>query len=192
MPLLAVEDLRTHYRTDTGWVKAADGISFTLDTGESLGIAGESGCGKTTVVMTLMRLIKTRDLITGKICIDGQSILDMPLAEFRHLRGQKIALISQAAMGGLNPVYTIGWQITEAIRAHRKCSKAEANEMVSNLLEQVRMDPSRSKAYPHELSGGMRQRAMIAMALSCNPKIVIADEMTTALDVVTQVQMLKL
>ena len=192
MHLLTVDNLQTHYRTDTGWVKAADNISFTLDRGESLGIAGESGCGKTTVIMTLMRLINTRDKVMGKILLDGESILDMPLDQFRHIRGKKIALISQAAMGGLNPVFSIGYQIIEAIRAHSKCSKNEATEQTKKLLEQVRIDPTRIKAYPHELSGGMRQRAMIAMALSCSPQIVIADEMTTALDVVTQVQMLRL
>ena len=192
MALLEVEDLRTHYRTDAGMVKAADGITFQLNEGESMGIAGESGCGKTTVIMTLMRLIKTNDVVRGKVILDGQSILEMPLDQFRHLRGKKIALISQAAMGALNPVFSIGWQIMEAIRYDTKISKDEAEERTKKLLEQVKIDPSRIKAYPHELSGGMCQRAMIAMALSCNPKLVIADEMTTALDVVTQVQMLRL
>lgn len=192
MALLEVENLKTSYRTDAGFVKAADGISFKLDKGESIGIAGESGCGKTTVIMTLMRLIKQTDVVEGKVILDGQSILDMPMNEFRRLRGKKIALISQAAMGALNPVFTIGWQIMEAIRYGTHISKAEAMERTITLLEQVRVDPKRIKAYPHELSGGMCQRAMIAMALSCNPKVVIADEMTTALDVVTQVQMLKL
>jgi peptide/nickel transport system ATP-binding protein len=192
MPLLEVDNLRTYYSTDSGIVKAADGITFHLDQGESLGIAGESGCGKTTIVMTLMRLIKDTDIVEGEVILDGQSILEMPIDEFRHLRGKKIALISQAAMGALNPVFSIGWQIMEAIRYDTKISKAEARGRTVKLLEQVKVDPSRMKAYPHELSGGMCQRAMIAMALSCDPKIVIADEMTTALDVVTQVQMLRL
>lgn len=192
MPLLTVNDLRTYYFTERGFVKAVDGVSFTLESGESLGIAGESGCGKTTVVMTLMRLINKHDQVSGEVIIDGESVLNMPLEEFRHLRGKKIALVSQAAMGGLNPVFNIGWQIMEAIKIHKKCTNKEALERTKKLLEQVRIDPSRVKAFPHELSGGMRQRAMIAMALSCDPKIVIADEMTTALDVITQVQMLKL
>lgn len=192
MPLLSVEKLKTYYSTEAGFVKACDNVNFTLDKGESLGIAGESGCGKTTVVMTLMRLINDRDKVDGKVILDGQSILDMPFEQFRHIRGQKMALVSQAAMGGLNPVYNIGYQITEAIQIHEKSSKHEAIERAKKLLELVKIDPSRFKSFPHELSGGMRQRAMIAMALSCNPEIVIADEMTTALDVITQVQILHL
>jgi peptide/nickel transport system ATP-binding protein len=192
MPLLEVDGLQTHYKTDSGRVKAADGVSFTLDTGESVGIAGESGCGKTTVVMSLMRLVDHRDIVGGKIILDGDSILEMTDDEFRHLRWKKLSLVSQAAMGALNPVYTIGWQISEALNEHTDMSKAERMERAMELLEQVGVEPSRVNTYPHELSGGMRQRSMIAMALACNPKIVIADEMTTALDVVTQVQILKL
>jgi len=193
MPLLEVKDLRTHYKTESGRVKAADGISFTLDEGESVGIAGESGCGKTTVIMSLMRLVDHRDIVGGKIILDGQSILEMTDDQFRHLRWKKISMVSQAAMGALNPVFTIGWQIIEALREHDKSmTKADALVRTQKLLEQVGIDPSRVHTYPHELSGGMRQRAMIAMALACEPKIVIADEMTTALDVVTQVQILKL
>ncbi|MFC1978800.1 ABC transporter ATP-binding protein [Chloroflexota bacterium] len=192
MPLLDVQNLKTHYKTDSGRVKAADGISFTLDEGESVGIAGESGCGKTTVVMSLMRLVDHRDIVGGKIILDGDSILEMTDDEFRHLRWKKISLVSQAAMGALNPVFTIGWQIIEALREHTDMSKSQCLDRAKELLEQVGVDPSRVHAYPHELSGGMRQRAMIAMSLACSPKIVIADEMTTALDVVTQVQILKL
>ena len=192
MPILEVQDLKTHYKTDSGRVKAADGISFSLDEGESVGIAGESGCGKTTVIMSLMRLVDQRDIVGGKVILDGESILDMPEDQFRHLRWKKMSLVSQAAMGALNPVFTVGWQIVEAIREHSDMSKKEALGLASELLEQVGIDPSRLHTYPHELSGGMRQRAMIAMALACSPKIVIADEMTTALDVVTQVQILKL
>ena len=192
MPLLEVSNLKTHYLTASGRVKAADDISFTLDTGESVGLAGESGCGKTTVVMSLMRLVDHRDIVGGKIILDGDSILEMPEDEFRHLRWSKISLVSQAAMGAMNPVFTIGWQIIEGLRQHTDMTKAEALDRTLELLEQVGVDPSRVNSYPHELSGGMNQRAMIAMALSCRPKIVIADEMTTALDVVTQVQILKL
>ena len=193
MPLLTVDNLKTYYFTDSGMVKAVDGISFTLDQGESMGIAGESGCGKTTVVTALMRLLRNnKDLIEGKVILDGESILKMPMKLFRRIRGKKMALISQAAMGALDPVFSVGYQIIEAITTHIKCTKDEAMQRAEKLLEQVRVDPSRIRAYPHELSGGMCQRAMIAMALSCNPKLVIADEMTTALDVVTQVQMLRL
>jgi len=192
MPLLEVKDLRTHYFTEAGPVKAADGVSFTLDKGESIGIAGESGCGKTTVAMSLMRLIKGGAVVGGKIMLGDLSLLDMPMNDFRKVRWERISLISQAAMGALNPVYTIGSQIVEAIRIHRDCSSKDAWEQARGLLAQVKVDPQRAKSFPHELSGGMRQRAMIAMALACDPDIVIADEPTTALDVVTQVQVLRL
>ena len=192
MPLLTVEDLRTHYFTEAGPVKAADGVSFTLKTGESIGIAGESGCGKTTVAMSLMRLIKGGAVVGGKIMLGDLSLLDMPMNEFRKVRWERISLISQAAMGALNPVYTIGAQIVEAIRIHSDVSRKEAWERARGLLAQVKVDPQRAKSFPHELSGGMRQRAMIAMAMACDPDIIIADEPTTALDVVTQVQVLRL
>jgi len=192
MPILSVEGLRTHYFTEAGPVKAVDGVSFTLDKGESIGIAGESGCGKTTVAMSLMRLIKNGDVVGGRVLLKDESLLDMPINDFRKVRWDKISMVSQAAMGALNPVYTVGSQIVEAIRLHRDCSKREAWEQTEKLLTQVKVDPIRAKSYPHELSGGMRQRAMIAMALACDPEIVIADEMTTALDVVTQAQVLKL
>jgi len=192
MPILSVEDLRTYYFTDAGQVKAVDGVSFTLNKGESIGIAGESGCGKTTLAMSLMRLIKNGDVVGGRVLLDNVSLLDMPIEDFRKVRWDKISLVSQAAMGALNPVYTIGSQIVEAIRLHKDLSKKEAWNLTEKLLTQVKVDPVRAKSYPHELSGGMRQRAMIAMALACDPEIVIADEMTTALDVVTQAQILKL
>jgi len=192
MPLLEVEGLRTHYFTEAGPVKAADGVSFTLKAGESIGIAGESGCGKTTVAMSLMRLIKGGAVVGGKIMLGDLSLLDMPMKEFRKVRWERISLISQAAMGALNPVYTIGAQIVEAIRIHTKVSRSEAWDRARDLLAQVKVDPKRAKSFPHELSGGMRQRAMIAMALACDPDIIIADEPTTALDVVTQVQVLRL
>jgi peptide/nickel transport system ATP-binding protein len=296
--LLTVNNLRTHYYTDVGTVKAADGVSFTLNKGESIGIAGESGCGKTTVAMSLMRLIKGGDVVGGDVVLGGEylfnmshktiekdkvaliadasdlseqftvwdqlmetvvtsgkynpktagprtekiltqagvdldkaqsyprdldedtrlrvqiavaiakdpnivmsgsrvirggaSLLDMSMNKFRRIRWDRISLVSQAAMGALNPVYTVGGQIVEAIRTHRKCSKQEAWAQAEDLLGQVKVDPKRARNFPHELSGGMRQRAMIAMALACSPEIIIADEMTTALDVVTQAQVLKL
>jgi len=192
MPLLTVQGLKTYYSTEAGPVKAVDGVSFTLDKGESIGIAGESGCGKSTIVMSLMRLIKGGEIVGGEVTLSGKSLLEMPMEQFRHLRGRKIAIVTQAAMGGLNPVYTIGSQIVEAIRTHINCSKQKAEARVSELLRQVRVDPARAKSFPHELSGGMRQRAMIAMALACDPEIVICDEITTALDVVTQCQILRL
>ena len=192
MNLLEVRDLKTVYFTEAGDLTAVDGVSFSLDKGDSLGIAGESGCGKSTVIMSLMRLIKSGYIAEGDITLDGISILNMPIKEFRKIRWKRIALVPQAAMNALNPVYTIQDQIVEAIRKHIKCTKLEARERAANLLRLVKVDPSRITCYPHELSGGMRQRAMIAMALACDPDIIIADEMTTALDVVTQMQVLKL
>ncbi len=192
MPLLTVENLRTYYFTERGSVKAVDGVSFTLDKGQSLGIAGESGCGKSTVALSLMRLIKGGRIVTGRIMLDSTPLLEIPEREFNHIRGKKISMVSQAAMGALNPVYRIGDQIVEAIITHTKSKKREAWDRAEELLRQVDIDPSRAKNYPHELSGGMRQRSMIAMALALNPELIIADEPTTALDVVTQVQVLKL
>jgi len=184
--------LRTHYFTEAGPVKAVDGVSFTLDKGESIGIAGESGCGKTTLAMSLMRLIKGGAVVGGKIHLGDISLLDMSINEFRKIRWERISLVSQAAMGALNPVYTVGSQIVEAIQLHWDMSKSEAWERTAHLLTLVKVDPVRGRSYPHELSGGMKQRIMIAMALACDPEIIIADEMTTALDVVTQAQVLKL
>ena len=192
MPLLTVENLRTYYFTEKGSVKAVDGVSFSVEKGESLGIAGESGCGKSTVAFSIMRLIKGGKVVQGNITLGGTPLLNMPIRDFRRIRWERISLVSQAAMGGLNPVYCIGDQIVEAIITHTKSKKREAWDRAEELLRQVDIDPSRAKNYPHELSGGMRQRSMIAMALALNPELIIADEPTTALDVVTQVQVLKL
>jgi peptide/nickel transport system ATP-binding protein len=192
MSLLSIENLKTHYFMEAGTVKAVDGVSFGLDKGRSIGIAGESGCGKSTIALSLMRLIKGGKIVDGRITLNGLSLLDMTENEFNRVRWEKISIISQAAMGALNPVHTIGAQIVEAIRAHRKMNKSDARIMARDLLKKVEIDPDRVKNYPHELSGGMRQRAMIAMALALNPEVIIADEPTTALDVVTQAQMIKL
>jgi peptide/nickel transport system ATP-binding protein len=190
--LLSVENLKTYYSTSSGFVKAVDGVSFNLEKGESLGLAGESGCGKSTLGFSLMRLIKGGEVVGGDIKLNGMPLLEMSDREFNRIRWESISLISQAAMGALNPVYRIGTQIVEAIKVHRKTKKSEAWERAEDLLRQVEIDPSRAFNYPHELSGGMRQRAMIAMALALDPDLIIADEPTTALDVVTQVQVLKL
>ena len=192
MPLLTVENLKTYYFTEKGSVKAVDGVSFSVEKGESLGIAGESGCGKSTVAFSIMRLIKGGRIVGGRITLDGTPLLNMPIRDFRRIRWERISLVSQAAMGALNPVYRIGDQIVEAITTHTKSKKREAWDRAEELLRQVGVDPSRAKNYPHELSGGMRQRAMIAMALALSPELVIADEPTTALDMVTQAQVLKL
>jgi peptide/nickel transport system ATP-binding protein len=187
-----VENLKTYYSTSSGFVKAVDGVSFNLEKGESLGLAGESGCGKSTLGFSLMRLVKGGEVVGGNIKLNGMPLLEMSDREFNRIRWEKISLISQAAMGALNPVYRIGTQIVEAIRIHTKTKKSEAWKRAEDLLRQVEIDPSRALNYPHELSGGMRQRAMIAMALALDPDLIIADEPTTALDVVTQVQVLKL
>jgi oligopeptide/dipeptide ABC transporter ATP-binding protein len=167
-------------------------MCFTLERGQSLGLSGESGCGKSTVAFSLMRLIKGGRVVAGTVHLNGRSLLDLPLREFNRLRWKEISLIAQAAMGALNPVYRIGDQIAEAIRAHSAAGRAEAWERAGELLRQVDIDPARCHNYPHELSGGMRQRAMIAMALALTPSLVIADEPTTALDMVTQAQVIKL
>jgi peptide/nickel transport system ATP-binding protein len=192
MNLLSIENLKTYYFTKAGAVKAVDGVTFSLNKGQSIGIAGESGCGKSTIALSLMRLIKGGKIVDGKIMLNGVSLLDLPEKEFNAIRWDKISFVSQAAMGALNPVYTIGAQIVEAILAHRKIKKSDARNQVRELLRKVEIDPDRVSNYPHELSGGMRQRAMIAMALALNPEVLIADEPTTALDVVTQAQMIKL
>jgi oligopeptide/dipeptide ABC transporter ATP-binding protein len=192
MSFLTVEDLRTYYFILRGSVKAVDGVSFTLERGQSLGIAGESGCGKSTIALSLMRLIKGGRIVSGRVIFEGTSLLEMPIRDFNRIRWKRISMVSQAAMGALNPVYRIGDQIVEAILAHTKIKKKEAWGRAEELLKQVDMDPSRARNYPHELSGGMRQRAMIAMALALSPELIIADEPTTALDMVTQAQVLKL
>jgi peptide/nickel transport system ATP-binding protein len=192
MCLLTVENLKTHYFMKAGIIKAVDGVSFCLKKGQSIGIAGESGCGKSTIALSLMRLVKGGKTVSGEIKLNGVSLLDMSEKEFNRIRWEKISIISQAAMGALNPVYTIGYQIVEAIQAHRKMKRSQALDLARELLEKVEIDPTRVKNFPHELSGGMRQRAMIAMALVLNPEVIIADEPTTALDVVIQAQMIKL
>jgi peptide/nickel transport system ATP-binding protein len=192
MPLLTVDTLRAYYRTSGATVRAVDGVTFSVEPGQSLGIAGESGCGKSTVALSLMRLLKGGKVVGGSVNLDGLSLLDMSLKDFNRVRWEKLAFVPQAAMDGLDPVYTIGDQIVEAILAHRSTNKNAAWKRAEMLLEQVDINPSRARDYPHQLSGGMRQRAMIAMSLALDPQLIIADEPTTALDVITQAQILKL
>ena len=193
--LLEVKDLQTHFPTRAGLVRAVDGVSFYLDRGELLGLVGESGCGKSITALSIMRLIgQPGRIVNGEILFDGKDLLKLSDAEMREMRGDDIAMIFQDPMTSLNPVYTVGEQIAEALRLHRKMSRKEAREATIEAMREVAIpDPARRlDDYPHQLSGGMRQRVMIAMALACNPKLLIADEPTTALDVTIQAQILEL
>lgn len=196
MSLLDVKDLKTYFYTDSGVAKAVDGVTFSVDKGKVLGIVGESGCGKSVTSLSIMRLV---DPVTGKneggeILFDGTDILKLPEPEMRKLRGNRISMIFQEPMTSLNPVFTIGYQIEESLILHKGMDKKAARQQAIHLLELVGIPEAgkRVDEYPHQLSGGMRQRVMIAMALACNPKIIIADEPTTALDVTIQAQILDL
>jgi peptide/nickel transport system ATP-binding protein len=194
-PLLEVRDLRVHFPTDDGLVKAVDGVSYSVQPGETLGIVGESGSGKSVSSLTVMGLItKGQANITGEVIFQGQDLLQLPPDEMRLIRGAKISMIFQDPMTSLHPYYRVGDQIAEAILQHRDISKKEAFEQATDMLDRVRISQpkQRAKQFPHEFSGGMRQRAMIAMALALNPDLLIADEPTTALDVTVQAQILDL
>ncbi|HLZ18291.1 MAG TPA: ABC transporter ATP-binding protein [Smithellaceae bacterium] len=194
-PLLDIENLKTVFHTAKGTIKAVDGVSLTLGKGETLGVVGESGCGKTMLALSLMRLIPANGRIAeGRAAFDGEDLLSLSEEAMREKRGRDIAMIFQEPMTSLNPVLRIGDQIAEAIRLHQHISSREALEQSIRHLSEVGIpDPQRRiKDYPHQLSGGMRQRVMIAMAMSCHPKLLLADEPTTALDVTIQSQILKL
>jgi oligopeptide transport system ATP-binding protein len=194
-PLLSVEDLRVEFWTQRGTVHAVNGISFDIAPGETLGIVGESGCGKSVTSLALMGILPRAGRITGGTAMFGdRDLFTLSDRELRRIRGRDIAMIFQDPMTSLNPVLTIGRQIREAIETHFDMSKADANRRVAELLDQVGIPSAemRLKDYPHQFSGGMRQRAMIAMALACEPKVLIADEPTTALDVTIQAQILDL
>lgn len=190
--LLQVENLRTYFGILRGEVKAVDGVSFTMQKGHAMGLAGESGCGKTTTALSILRLLPSNAIIKeGKIIFEGTDILKLSDEEFRKgYRWKKISLISQGAMNALNPIMTVRDQMLEAIVLHEDLSKEEAVERAGQLLDLVGVGRERLSRYPHELSGGMKQRTMIAMALACNPSLIIADEPTTALDVITEAQVL--
>jgi oligopeptide/dipeptide ABC transporter ATP-binding protein len=194
-PLLEIRDLRVSFRTDDGVVQAVDGVSATLNEGETLGIVGESGSGKSVTMMTVMRLITDPNAqFEGEVLFKGANVMAMSQDEIRSIRGAGIGMIFQDPMTSLNPVYKVGWQIEEQIRAHDNVSRKAARNRAVELLTAVGIPSARERVddYPHHFSGGMRQRVMIAMALSCNPDVLIADEPTTALDVTIQAQILGL
>jgi peptide/nickel transport system ATP-binding protein len=195
MPLLEVRDLRIAFPAAAGEVYAVDGVSFALDTGATLGLVGESGCGKTMTALSLLRLVPEPGRIAaGEILFDGRDLRALRAAEMRALRGDEIAMIFQEPTASLNPLFTVGDQIAETVRRHEKVGRRTARERAVEMLHRVEIpEPERrADAYPHEISGGMRQRVMIAMALSCGPRLLIADEPTTALDVTIQAQILDL
>ncbi len=193
-PLLVVKDLRTHFKLENGWVRAVDGVSFRLDDGEAMGLAGESGCGKTTTALSLVRILPTNARIRkgSEIDLFGIDLVPKTENQLRRYRWREISIVFQGAMNALNPVQRVGEQIAEPIEIRLGESKQSSAKRASELLELVGIPRKRATAYPHELSGGMRQRAMIAMALACDPAIVIGDEPTTALDVMVQAQILQL
>lgn len=194
--LLEVKNLETRFYTQDGVVQAVNGITYSLDEGETLGLVGESGCGKSVSVLSLMRLIPEPPgkITGGEVLFEGRDLLKMDMDEIRHVRGNKIAMIFQDPMTSLNPVLTIGRQVTEALELHMGMDKAQARKRAIELLEMVGIPNAEQRIddYPHQFSGGMRQRVMIAMGLSCNPRVLIADEPTTALDVTIQAQILDL
>ncbi|MCS6854760.1 MAG: ABC transporter ATP-binding protein [Elioraea sp.] len=193
--LLEVVDLRTHFRTPDGTVRAVDGVSFHIDAGETLAVVGESGCGKSVTSMSILRLIpEPPGRVTGRITFRGRDLLSMSEREIRRIRGNEISMIFQEPMTSLNPVLTVGRQIRETLKLHQGLDDRAAEARAIEMLDLVHIPEARRrvKEYPHQLSGGMRQRVMIAMALACNPKLLIADEPTTALDVTIQAQILDL
>ena len=194
--LLEIQDLKTYFFTHDGIVKAVDGISYELAEGETLGIVGESGCGKSVSALSIMGLVASPPgrIVDGSITFEGEDLVNMDIKRLRDIRGNRISMVFQEPMTSLNPVLTVERQLTESLELHQDMSKDEAREHAAELLEKVGIPDSkrRLKDYPHQFSGGMRQRVMIAMALSCNPKLIIADEPTTALDVTIQAQILDL
>ena len=195
-PVLSIRGLRTTFRTPLGTFPAVDGLDLDLYEGETLGIVGESGCGKSVTALSILRLLPEPParIETGEIRFDGEDLLRLSHEALRKVRGNRIAMIFQEPMTSLNPVFTVGDQIDEALRVHTDMNRAQRKSRVAELLDLVGIPSAadRARDYPHQLSGGMRQRVMIAMALSCNPEVLIADEPTTALDVTIQAQILEL
>ena len=194
--LLTVQDLRTHFFTGEGVVRAVDGVTLSVRPGETLGLVGESGCGKTVTALSILRLVPDPPgrIVGGTICFDGRDLLRLPEEEMRSIRGCAISMIFQEPMTSLNPVFTVGEQVAEGIRHHEKVSRREAWDRAVEVMRRVQIpDPARrAYEYPHQLSGGLRQRVMIAMALALGPRLLIADEPTTALDVTIQAQIVDL
>ena len=195
-PLLAIEGLKTHFATDDGWVHAVDGVDLAIERGETLGVVGESGCGKTVTALTVMKLVAMPPgrIVAGRVLWQGRDLVPLGPDEMRSIRAREIAIVFQEPMTSLNPVYTVGEQIAEVIRLHQGLGNRAALEKTVEMLKLVHIPhpERRVRDYPHQFSGGMRQRVMIAMALSCWPKLLIADEPTTALDVTIQAQILEL
>lgn len=195
-PLLEVSDLKTHFFTDDGVVKAVDGVSFSVDKKESFGLVGESGCGKSITALSIIRLIPNPPgkIVGGNILLEGEDLVNKSEREMQKIRGKEISMIFQEPMTSLDPLFTIGDELIEVLMLHQNLDRKEAMKKSIEMLKVVGIPEAekRIKEYPHQLSGGMRQRAMIAMALSCNPKLLIADEPTTALDVTIQAQILRL
>jgi oligopeptide/dipeptide ABC transporter ATP-binding protein len=196
MPLLRVNDLRTSFFTSEGEIRAVDGVTFDIKAGQTVGLVGESGCGKSVTALSIVRLLARGigRIAGGEILYDGKDLACLAEEEIRHIRGNEISMIFQEPMTSLNPVMTVGHQIAETVRQHQKASRREARNRAIEMLGLVKIPEAqkRMKSYPHELSGGQRQRVMIAMALACTPKLLIADEPTTALDVTIQAQILEL
>jgi len=191
MKFLEVENLTTRYKTSKGQVHALDDVNFSLEKGESIGIAGESACGKSTLGLSMIRMIQGGKIVSGKINLDGESVLDLTESDFnQNYRWKKIAMVFQGAMNSLDPVYTIKQQFVEILKQHKY--EGDSDKLILNAINSVNLDESVLKKYPHELSGGMKQRIIIAMALLLKPKFVIADEPTTALDVLIQAQIVNL
>ncbi|MDP1650147.1 MAG: ABC transporter ATP-binding protein [Rubrivivax sp.] len=196
MPLLEIQGLKTHFKTDDGWLHAVDGVDMTIDAGETLGVVGESGCGKSVTAKTVMKLIDMPPgrIVAGRVLWQGRDLVPLGDEAMRKVRAKEIAIIFQEPMTSLNPVFTVGEQIAESVRLHEGLSRKDAMDRAVEMLRLVRIPTAESRVrdYPHQFSGGMRQRVMIAIALACNPKLLIADEPTTALDVTIQAQILDL